>query len=254
MNKKKYINVIIGLGILVLLWTFASLSSKSGNMLIPSPNDVIQAFKELIEGGVLFEYIEISLYRFFVGYILSVIVAIILGLIMGWYTPLWDIVDPIVQVLRPISPTAWFPFIVIAFGIGNLPAIAIIFIAGFFPVLLSTVSAVKKIDKTYLKVAGNFEIKGIFLITKIVIPAIFPYIANAMHIALGTAWIFLVAGEMVGAQSGLGYLIIDARNNLRTDMLLAGIILIGVIGLILDKIIGKIEKIISLRWGKVVES
>ena len=173
---------------------------------------------------------------------------------MGWYTKIWDIVDPIVQVLRPISPTAWFPFIVIAFGIGNLPAIAIIFIAGFFPVLLSTVSAVKKIDKTYLKVAGNFEIKGIYLITKIVIPAIFPYIANAMHIALGTAWIFLVAGEMVGAQSGLGYLIIDARNNLRTDMLLAGIILIGVIGLILDKLIGKIERTISIRWGKVIES
>ncbi|WP_294372995.1 ABC transporter permease [uncultured Clostridium sp.] len=254
MNKKKCINVTIGLGILVLLWIFASLSSKTGNTVIPSPKDVFEAFKELFEGGLLFEYIGISLYRFFVGYISSVLVAIILGLIMGWYTKIWDIVDPIVQVLRPISPTAWFPFIVIAFGIGNLPAIAIIFIAGFFPVLLSTVSAVKKIDKTYLKVAGNFEIKGIYLITKIVIPAIFPYIANAMHIALGTAWIFLVAGEMVGAQSGLGYLIIDARNNLRTDMLLAGIILIGVIGLILDKLIGKIERTISIRWGKVIES
>ena len=253
MSKKKFINVITGLGILILLWILAVSSSKSGNTVIPSPKDVVQAFKELSEGGVLFKYIGISLYRFFAGYISSVIVAIFLGLIMGWYTKIWDIVDPIVQVLRPISPTAWFPFIVIAFGIGNLPAIVIIFIAGFFPVLLSTVSAVKKLDKTYLKVAGNFEIKGINLMTKIVIPAIFPYIANAMHIALGTAWIFLVAGEMVGAQSGLGYLIIDARNNLRTDMLLAGIILIGVIGLILDKAIGRVEKFISLKWGKVTE-
>lgn len=194
MNKKKILNVVIGLGILILLWILASLLSKSGNTIIPSPKDVFQAFNELSEGGLLFEYIGISLYRFFVGYILSVVTAILLGLIMGWYTKIWDVVDPIVQVLRPISPTAWFPFIVIAFGIGNLPAIVIIFIAGFFPVLLSTVSAVKKIDKTYLKVAGNFEIKGLSLMTKIVIPAIFPYIANAMHIALGTSWIFLVAG------------------------------------------------------------
>ena len=253
MSKKKFINVITGLGILILFWMLVASSSKSGNTIIPSPKDVIQAFKELIEGKLLFEYIGISLYRFFIGYASSVVVAIFLGLIMGWYTRIWDIVDPIVQVLRPISPTAWFPFIVMAFGIGNLPAIVIIFIAGFFPVLLSTVSAVKKLDKTYLKVSGNFEIKGISLVTKIVIPAIFPYIANAMHIALGTAWIFLVAGEMVGAQSGLGYLIIDARNNLRTDMLLAGIILIGIIGLILDKIIGRAERFISLRWGTTIE-
>lgn len=253
MSKKKIINVITGLGILILLWILASVSSKSGNTVIPSPKDVAEAFKELVEGKLLFKYIGISLYRFFVGYISAVVAAILLGLIMGWYTKIWDIVDPIVQVLRPISPTAWFPFIVIAFGIGNLPAIVIIFIAGFFPVLLSTVSAVKKLDKTYLKVAGNFEIKGIFLMTKIVIPAIFPYIANAMHIALGTSWIFLVAGEMVGAQSGLGYLIIDARNNLRTDMLLAGIILIGIIGLILDKLIGKAERTIGLKWGKTME-
>ena len=109
------------------------------------------------------------------------------------------------------------------------------------------------LDKTYLKVAGNFEIRGLHLITKIVLPAVFPSIANAMHIALGTAWIFLVAGEMVGAQSGLGYLIIDARNNLRNDMLLAGIIFIGVIGLILDKVIGQLEKTIGRKWGRAVE-
>lgn len=253
MKKRKVINAVIGIGILVLLWTLASLGSVNGKTKIPSPVDVIAAIKEMIEYGILFEYIGISLYRFAAGYISSVIVAVILGLILGWFDKIWDIVDPVVQLLRPISPTAWFPFIVIVFGIGNLPAIAIIFIAGFFPVLISTVSAVKKLDKTYLKVAGNFEIRGLHLITKIVFPAVFPSIANAMHIALGTAWIFLVAGEMVGAQSGLGYLIIDARNNLRNDMLLAGIIFIGAIGLILDKIIGQAEKCIGRKWGRIAE-
>lgn len=250
MKIRKVLNVVIGLSILILLWSIISSLGDAGKSSVPSPLKVILAIQELIEDHVLFEYIGISLYRFFVGYTSSVLVAIVLGLILGWFPKAWDIVDPIVQVLRPISPTAWFPFIVIAFGIGNLPAIVIIFISAFFPVLLSTVSAVKKIDPIYLKVADNFEITGLKRIFKIILPSIFPYIANAMHIALGSAWIFLVAGEMVGAQSGLGYLIIDARNNLRSDTLLAGIVFIGVIGLFLDKLIGCLEKKISIKWGR----
>jgi len=248
--NRKILNTGIGLGLLILMWQLGSMAGVTGKTVIPSPLKVVKTIQEMIESGILFKYIGISLYRFFVGYSSATVTAIILGLILGWYSKAWDIVDPIVQVLRPISPVAWFPFIVIGFGIGNIPAIVIIFIAAFFPILLSTVSAVKKIDKTYLKIADNFEIKGFKLMTKIVLPAIFPFIANAMHIALGSAWIFLVSGEMVGAQSGLGYLIIDARNNLRLDMLLAGIIFIGVIGLILDKLIGQAERKISRKWGK----
>lgn len=250
-NHKKIINGIIGLLILLFIWQMASLLGEEGKTSIPSILDVIKAIKELINQGVLLEDIKISLYRFFIGYLIASISAIILGLILGWFNKGWNIVNPIVQILRPISPTAWYPFIVMLFGIGNLPAIVIIFISTFFPVLIATVSAVNNLDKMYLKVAENFEIKGIKFIFKIVIPAIFPNIMSALHLALGSAWIFLVAGEMVGAQSGLGYLIIDARNNLRIDTLLAGIVLIGVIGLILDKLIGKFESKVSSKWGKV---
>lgn len=248
---KKIMNIAIGLGILLLVWQIASMSGQSGKTTIPSISEVVEAINDLISSGILLDDIAISLYRFFVGYLCAAVSAIILGLIFGWFEKLWNIFDPIVQVIRPISPIAWFPFIILGFGIGNLPAIVIIFIAAFFPVLLSTVSAVRKIDKIYLKVADNFEIKGIKFMTKIVLPSIFPYIANALHIALGSAWIFLVSGEMVGAQSGLGFLIIDARNNLRFDILLAGIIFIGVIGLILDKLIGQAEKTINVKWGKI---
>ena len=249
--SKKVINIAIGLGILLLFWQISAVSGQSGKTNIPTILEVIDAIKELILSGVLLEDIGISLYRFIIGYLSATFVAIVLGLIFGWFEKVWNIIDPIVQVLRPISPIAWFPFIILAFGIGNLPAIVIIFIAAFFPILLSTVSAVRKIDNIYLKVAENFEIKGIKFIWKIVLPSIFPYIANALHIALGSAWIFLVSGEMVGAQSGLGFLIIDSRNNLRFDMLLAGIIFIGVIGLLLDKIIGKFEKTVNIKWGKI---
>ena len=137
-------------------------------------------------------------------------------------------------------------------GRGDLPAIVIIFIAAFFPVLLSTVAAVRNIDPVYLKVARNFGIKQPQLTWKVIFPAAFPQIANGIHLALGTSWIFLVAGEMVGAQSGLGYQIIDARNNIRADMLLATILVIGVIGILLDGLLKLAEKRILRAWGGAV--
>ncbi len=105
-------------------------------------------------------------FDFFSGYLLAVVVAVILGLFLGRWSKVWSILDPIVQVLRPVSPIAWSPFIVLWFGIGNMPAIVIIFIAAFFPVLLSTVSAVKKVDNVYLRVAANFEMSQFHLLKK----------------------------------------------------------------------------------------
>ncbi|HBI02914.1 MAG TPA: sulfonate ABC transporter permease [Paenibacillaceae bacterium] len=245
----KLLNIIIGLFILLAIWEGIVLTGLYETSLLPSPLDVFIGMVELIKDGTLFTDIKVSLYRFFAGYLSAVILAVIIGLLLGWFTKIWNIIDPIVQVLRPISPIAWFPFIVLLFGIGDLPAIVIIFISAFFPVLLSTVSAVKKVDPTYLKVAQNFGIKQPHLLFKIIFPASFPFIANGLHLALGAAWVFLVAGEMVGAQTGLGYLIIDARNSLRSDLLLAGIIFIGILGLLLDRGIHLFERWMEKRWG-----
>jgi len=249
MKFRKFINVMIGLGILLIGWESVVLSGRYEPSLLPSPFMVLKGMNELIVNGVLFNDIKVSLLRFFVGYSVAVISAVILGLVLGWFQKIWDVFDPIVQILRPISPIAWFPFIVLWLGIGDIPAVAIIFIAAFFPVLISTVSAVKKVDKTYLKVASNFGIKQPFVLTKIVCPAAFPNIVTGLHIALGSAWVFLVAGEMVGVQSGLGYLIIDARNSLRSDLVLAAIIVIGILGLLLDKLITILEKWVGKTWG-----
>lgn len=246
---KKILNVFIGLTLLFIIWEMIILTGKYEEALFPSPLKVCKGIIHLLQDGTLFAHLQVSLLRFVIGYCAAVAAGIILGLIFGWATRLWNIIDPIVQVLRPVSPIAWSPFIVLWFGIGDIPAIVIIFIAAFFPVLLSTVSAVRKVDRTYLKVAANFEMKQPFLLTKIILPASFPFIANSLHIALGTAWIFLVAGEMVGAQSGLGYMIVDARNSLRLDLVLAGIISIGLSGLILDRGIQQVEKWIGKQWG-----
>jgi NitT/TauT family transport system permease protein len=151
--------------------------------------------------------------------------------------------------IRPIAPVAWMPFIVLMIGIGDAPAIVIIFLAGFFPVLLTTARGVHTVDDTYLKVAANYGMSRWKTVFRIVLPAIFPQIAGSLHIALGSAWIFLVSGEMVGTQSGLGYMIIDARNNLRIDILLSTMIVIGAIGFCLDYLIGKFEKRVLAHYG-----
>ena len=242
-------NVIISVAILILIWQLLFSVSSYDKALFPSPKMAFDALVELIENGKLFENIRTSMYRFVTGYFSSVIVAVVLGLILGRVPKLFQYINPAVQLLRPISPTAWMPFIVLLFGIGDVPAIVIIFIAAFFPVLLSTVSAVGNIDPVYLKVSKYFGIKQPALTWKVIFPAAFPQIANGIHLALGTAWIFLVAGEMVGAQSGLGYQIIDARNNIRADILLATILVIGIIGILLDGLLKLVEKVILKSWG-----
>ena len=248
-NIKNIRYVIVSLLILIGIWEVLFLVSDYSSALFPSPLMAFEALIELITSGTLYKAIITSMVRFITGFCLSVVVAVVLGLVLGCLPGVFNYVNPVLQLLRPISPTAWMPFIVLLFGIGDLPAIVIIFIAAFFPVLLSTVSAVGKIDSIYFRVSENFGIKQPQTTWKIILPAIFPAVANAIHVSLGSAWIFLVAGEMVGAQSGLGYQIIDARNNLRADILLATILVIGIIGLLLDFLIGLLEKRVLRAWG-----
>ena len=246
----KNVRHLIGAAAVTLLfWQAICAFGDWHEALFPSPLAAFLGFVELIKDGVLFEDVAASLVRFAVGYLASVLLALAAGLILGWYSKVWAYLNPIAQVLRPVSPVAWLPFIVLFFGIGEAPAIVIIFLAAFFPVLLATVAAVQKLDPVYLKVAQNFGIKEPAVFTKIILPAIFPQIATGLHLALGTAWVFLVAGEMVGAQSGLGFLIIDARNNLRADLLMAAILTIGLLGLLLDSAMSLAERQLYRAWG-----
>lgn len=242
-------NVAVSLAIVIVIWQILFWVSDFDAVLFPSPWQAFKALIEMLKDGSLLTNIGTSMYRFAIGYVISVVLAVVLGLILGRLPKVFQYVNPAVQLMRPISPTAWMPFIVLLFGIGDIPAIVIIFIAAFFPVLLSTVAAVGNIDPIYFKVSQSFGIKQPQLMWKVVFPAAFPQIANGIHLALGTAWIFLVAGEMVGAQSGLGYQIIDARNNVRADILLATIIVIGIIGLLLDTLLKLAEKQILKAWG-----
>lgn len=242
-------NVVISVLGLLVIWQLVYSIGDFGDALFPSPLGAWKALIRIAKNGVLLESIGTSMYRFAAGYISGVLAAVLLGLLLGQCPNIFKYVNPVIQLLRPISPTAWMPFIALWFGIGDIPAIVIIIIAAFFPVLLSTVAAVGGINPIYLKVSSNFGIKQPQIMWKVIFPAAFPQIANGIHLALGTAWIFLVAGEMIGCQSGLGYLVIDSRNNIDAATLLAAILVIGVIGLLLDTLLKTVENRILKSWG-----
>ena len=247
---KTVLYTIASFTLAIALWQLAIVVGNFDEALLPSPLKVVEALGEIASNGVLLDGIASSMYRFVIGYLISVVLGVAVGLLIGNVNILFRLVNPVVQMIRPIAPVAWMPIIVLLIGIGDAPAIAIIFLAGFFPVMLTTASATHKVDDIYLKVARNYGISRIKTVFQIILPAIFPQIANSLHIALGTSWIFLVSGEMVGTQSGLGYMIIDARNNLRTDILLATMLVIGVIGFVLDILIGRFELSVLRLWGR----
>lgn len=235
--------------IVLVVWQLIAISGLFLPTLLPSPLAVIMAIIELWQKGVLVRDIAASLFRVFSGFVLAAIFAIPFGLLLGWYAKLKNAFEPLIQILRPISPIAWIPLAILWFGIGNKPAIFIIFITSFFPILLASASAVKNIDPIIIKSAVNFGAEGKDILIKIVLPASFPYIVVGLRIALGIAWVIIVAAEMVGMSSGLGFMILDARNFLRTDMVVAGMIVIGIIGFFLDRIMIYFEKLIRNKWG-----
>lgn len=243
---------LAGLASFLALWAAVAASGRYTADQLPGPADVVRALRELAAGGVLAGHVAASLARFACAYGAAVAVALPLGIALGLRPALWRGVDPLVQVLRPVSPVAWFPLAVLWLGVGNLPAIAIIFIAAFYPTLLATVGAVRRVDPLYLRVARNFGTTERQLVTKVIVPAAFPQIALGLRLASGAAWVYLVAGEMLGAQTGLGFLIVDARNFIRTDLVVAAMIVVGVLGFLIDRAVAWLDRRVDRRWGVAV--
>lgn len=246
---KSFLRPILSFALVLAIWQILCSTGIYSDYELPSPARVLRAMEEILKEGLLWKHLYISLFRFSSAYFLAAVSGILLGLILGWSKVLFSYCNPIIQVLRPISPVAWFPLAILWFGVGNAPAIFIIFLAAFFPVLLTTATAVGQVNPLFIKVAVNFGARKGQLLGKVVFPAIFPQLMVGLRLALGTAWVNLVAGEMLGAQSGLGFFIIDARNFLRTDLIINGMIIIGLLGLMLDKLVAWLEKRVTARWG-----
>jgi NitT/TauT family transport system permease protein len=239
--------VILG-AFLIVTWSLAV--RFSGTKIFPSPADVARAIVSLSEKSLLWSYIRDSLMRVAAGYVAAVLIGVPLGMVAGWYSTLDRALNPLVQLLRPISPLAWMPLAVIWFGVSNMAPMFLIFLATLFPVIVATTNAVRNVPPMFLQAGRNFGLTAPQLIRRVIFPAVLPRIVVGLRIAFGVAWIVLVASEMIAVDSGLGYLIIDARNaGKRYDLVVAGMLLIGVIGLVLDLAFRRVEKFRSVAWA-----
>ena len=233
---------------LLLVWSLAV--QASGSTTFPSPGDVQRGLAELLRKGLLWNYILDSLSRVAAGYSLAVLLAVPLGLMLGWYPAAAQVVNPVIQMMRPISPIAWIPISIIWFGVGNGAAVFLIFLASFFPVVVATMNGVRNVPTMFRRAGRNFGLSPAALLARVVFPATLPSILVGLRIALGIAWLVVVAAEMIAVNSGLGYLVIDSRNSgKRYDLVVAAMVLIGLIGLALDIAIRRLERLKSVRWG-----
>jgi len=235
---------------LVAIWDL--ICRAVGSDVFPTPFVTWLAFIELLESKRLWGDVVASLFRVTWGFFLAAGVGIPLGLVIGWSTRTFRAMNPIVQGLRPISPIAWIPIAILWFGIGDGAGIFLIFLSSFFPITVGTTAAVRNISLVHQRSARNFGVRGLELFRRVVLPAAMPQIITSLRIALGVAWLVIVAAEMVGMDSGLGYLINDARNaGSRYDLVVATMILIGLIGIVLDLLIRRLERFDEVRWGYV---
>jgi NitT/TauT family transport system permease protein len=233
---------------LLVLWQIAV--SRHPDQLLPGPWAVVKGIGELLQHGLLLKYVVASLFRVTWGFALAAVIAIPLGLTLGWYQRGEMAVYPLVQIFRPISPLAWIPLAILWFGVGDLAAIFLIFVGCFFPLLLTAMSAVRNVPAVYINVGRNFGMSKGEFVYRVLYPAVLPQLIVGSRITMGIAWLVVVAAEMIAVNSGLGFLIIDARNaGNRYDLVIAGMVIIGTIGLLLDLGMRSLERVKSFHWS-----
>jgi len=226
---------LLAAAFIVFVWQMVVTLTRPHPSLLPPPFTVAKGFYELASSGALFIHAGWSLGRVISAWLFSAAIAIPLGLAMGRSKRLERLIDPVVELFRPISPLAWIPLAILWFGIGETGKIFIVFIGTFFPILLSTVAGVKSIDPVMIhagQVLGCNDRTSLF--RKVVLPASLPSIVVGLRISFGTGWAAIIAAELVAARAGLGYLIANGMEILRADQVLVGMIVIGVLGVFFD--------------------
>ena len=248
MRRFAWLRPLILIAALMLVWQLVAYAHPGA--ILPGPLGVVGGLIELVRHGLLLKYMVASLFRVTWGFVLAAALAIPLGLTIGWYRRAGMALNPLVQMLRPISPLAWIPIAILWFGIGDSAAIFLIFVACFFPLLLTAMQAVRSVPAVYVNAGRNFGLSPARLVWRVLLPAVIPQLIVGLRITLGVAWLVVVAAEMIAVNSGLGFLIVDARNaGNRYDLVVAGMVVIGVIGLLLDVAVRSMERVRSFRWA-----
>lgn len=246
----KFILLPLSVGVVaVAAWSVLFKTGVFPDSAFPSPGQVVEGFSEEARRGRLFDDVVASLFRVGAGFGLAVLLGIPLGLLMGLRLNARLALMPAINFFRALSPLAWIPFAILWFGIGDKPAIFLIFMASFFSMVLGIAAAVANIPNVFFRVAHDYGIQGLELMTKVTIPASMPQMITSLRMTAGISWLVVVAAEMIAGRDGLGFLIWDARNALRPDLVVVGMIIIGLIGIVIDRILIQSTHIPSVRWG-----
>ena len=240
---------LAGPAVLVCLWALLAWLRLFPESLFPNPSAVAAGLAREVWSGRLFDDAIASLFRVMLGFMLSAALGVPVGLLLGHSAVARAACLPPINFFRSLSPLAWIPFAILWLGIGDPPAIFLIFMASFFPIVLSTTAAVANIPSVFFRVARDLGISGARLLREVTLPAIAPQVITALRVAAGLSWLVVVAAEMIAGRDGLGFAVWDARNGLRIDLLAGAMIVIGLLGVLLDRLLVQLTRIPSVRWG-----
>ena len=249
--------LLLGIGFpiaLVILWH--QLVVLTGTRLVPTPHQVALMMYDFSVGGIhddafsgtILTHLAASMQRVYGGFALAAALGVPLGLMIGKVKVIRQLVDPTLSLLRPIPVTAWLPLSMIFFGLGPRSAIFLVFLGAFYPIVLNTIFGVRSVDVRLFEAAAMLGCEGSSMFWQVVLPAAMPSIFNGLRLAHGFAWILIVVGEMTGVPTGLGSVIMDGRTLSRTDLVITGMIVIGVAGFLTDRVIVAISNRV-LRWS-----
>jgi NitT/TauT family transport system permease protein len=253
----------------LLAWDLACRAGLFSPLILPSPGQVVRrwvayasplspydpaqgSYLAWLASGELWGDAAGSLYRVVLGFLLGAGLALPLGLLMGARTSIYELLNPLLQVLRPIPPIAFIPLAILWFGLGNPPAFFLIALGTFFPVLVNTVAGVRNVDGIYLRAARNLGAGELTVFRRVMLPGAMPYVLAGMRVGIGIAFIVVIVAEMTAVNRGLGYRILEAREYFWSDKIIAGMITIGLIGLAIDGLMGRLNARM-LRWRRGIE-
>ncbi|MCD7904526.1 MAG: ABC transporter permease [Clostridiales bacterium] len=246
----------IGTVVLIfLLWISVTNLGNVSETIIPSPQSVIEAFVKIIKDGykghTLIEHIATSMRRLIIAYALVVVTAVPLGLLSGYNSKIRAILEPVIEFYRPLLPLAYYTILVLWMGIDESSKLALLYLAGFAPIYIACVSGVLRIKEDYINGAYTLGANKRQIFFYVIFPAALTDIFTGLRTALGVEYTTLVAAEMVAATAGMGWLVLDAGNYLRSDIVFMGVIIMGITGILLDKIIRSVEAKVVHWKGKI---
>jgi NitT/TauT family transport system permease protein len=248
---------IAGPLIVFVLWYLASTLQWVDPRFVPSPLTVARSLQEWMFGpvgatpysGTWFMHAANSTYRVLIGFLLAAGAGVVIGCLIGWFRLVSDLIDPVIQILRPIPITAWVPFAVIFFGIRDGSAFFLIALGAFFPIVVNTAVGVAGTPKLLVRAARMLGIRSHMLLPRVVLPAAMPFIFTGLRLGVGLAWVLVIVAEMMAVKSGLGFAMWDAYYFLRMDIIIAAMLSVGALGFLSDLVLRLLGGWI-LRWSR----